>query len=103
MLEKLYDDCLCNVGKDVRDKDLGGFHELFLWAVICNQQKMMLLLFSRGEDFLRKALIGEHVSKLMIETGKKQRMLDDVISEYKNNERQDLIVFPLFDSLCLLF
>ena len=86
-MERLYNDCLCNVGKDVRENDLGGFHELFLWAVICNQQKMMLLLFSRGEDFLRKALIGEHVSKLMIEIGRKQRMLDDVISEDKNNER----------------
>ena len=61
--------------------------ELFLWAVINNLPDMMDVLLLRGHDLLRKALIGEKASKLMIEIGEKHGMLDDTISQYKRNEQ----------------
>ena len=61
--------------------------ELFLWAVISNLPDMMDVLLLRGQDFLRKALIGEKASKLVIEIGEKHGMLDDTISQYKRNEQ----------------
>ena len=61
--------------------------ELFLWAVIKNLPDMMDVLLLRGHDLLRKALIGEKASKLMIEIGEKHGMLDDTISQYKRNEQ----------------
>ena len=65
--------------------------ELFLWAVISNLPDMMDVLLLRDQDLLRKALIGEKASKLMIEIGEKHGMLDDVIFHYKRNEQYDLI------------
>ena len=65
--------------------------ELFLWAVISNLPDMMDVLLLRDQDLLRKALIGEKASKLMIEIGEKHGMLDDVIFHYKRNEQSDLI------------
>ena len=61
--------------------------ELFLWAVINNLPDMIDVLLLRGHDLLRKALIGEKASKLMIEIGEKHGMLDDTISQYKRNEQ----------------
>ena len=61
--------------------------ELFLWALISNLPDMMDVLLLRGQDFLRKALIGEKASKLVIEIGEKHGMLDDTISQYKRNEQ----------------
>ena len=61
--------------------------ELFLWAVISNLPDMMDVLLLRGQDLLRKALIGEKASKLVIETGEKHGMSDDTISQYKRNEQ----------------
>lgn len=60
-----------------------GFHKIFLWAVITNKPDMMYLFWSRGEDFLRKALIAEKACKLMVEVGQKYRMLDDLINQYR--------------------
>ena len=48
---------------------------------------MMDVLLLRGQDLLRKALIGEKMSNLMIEIGEKQGMLDDIISQYKRNKQ----------------
>ena len=87
LIQRLYGDCMCNINQEVRDDGCGAFHELFLWAVINNLPDLMHLLWLRGEDFLRKTLIGECASKLMIEIGEKHRMLDDVISDYKSNEK----------------
>lgn len=86
LLKSLYEDCS---GRGVRQLKLGSFHELFVWAVISNLPDMMHLLWSRGEDSLRKALIGECTSKLMIKIAEKHKMLDDVVSEYKSNEKYD--------------
>lgn len=61
--------------------------ELFLWAVINNLPDMIDVLLLRGHDLLRKALIGEKTSKLIIEIGEKHGMLDDTISQYKRNEQ----------------
>lgn len=58
---------------------------------------MMYLFWSRGEDFLRKALIAEMASKLMVEVGQKYKMLDDVIIEYETNGKYEFsfLVYPL--------
>ena len=61
--------------------------ELFLWAVISNLPDMMDVLLLRGQDLLRKALIGEKASKLVIEIGEKHGMSDDTISQYKRHEQ----------------
>ena len=87
MLESLYKDCLLNVGEYVKEKKTKIITELFLWTVISNLPDMMDVLFLRGQDLLRKALIGEKASKLMIEIGEKQKMSDDIISQYKRNEQ----------------
>ena len=87
MLEKLYTDCLFNVAEYVNEKKTRVMMELFLWAVINNLPDMMDVLLLRGHDLLRKALIGEKASKLMIEIGEKHGMLDDVIFHYKRNEQ----------------
>ena len=87
LIQRMYGDCMCNINQEVRYDGCGAFHELFLWAVINNLPDLMHLLWLRGEDFLRKTLIGECASKLMIEIGEKHRMLDDVISDYKSNEK----------------
>ena len=93
MLESLYKDCLLNVDEnsllnvDEKKKETGILIELFLWAVTSNLPDMMDLLLLRGQDLLRKALIGEKASKLMIEIGEKHEMLDDTISEYKRNKQ----------------
>ena len=54
--------------------------------MISNLPDMMDALLLRGQDLLRKALIGEKASKLMIEIGEKHGMLDDNISQYKRNK-----------------
>ena len=87
VLESLYKDCLLNVGEYVKEKKTKIITELFLWTVISNLPDMMDVLFLRGQDLLRKALIGEKASKLMIEIGEKQKMSDDIISQYKRNEQ----------------
>ena len=87
VLESLYKDCLLNVGEYVKEKKTKIITELFLWTVISNLPDMMDVLFLRGQDLLRKALIGEKASKLMIEIGKKQGMLGDIISQYKRNKQ----------------
>ena len=93
MLESLYKDCLLNVDEnsllnvDEKKKETRILIELFLWAVTSNLPDMMDLLLLRGQDLLRKALIGEKASKLMIEIGEKHEMLDDTISEYKRNKQ----------------
>lgn len=86
ILEMLYNDCLCYVDQDSMVNIKGGILELFLWAVVSNLPDMMHVLYLHGEDFTRKALIGECASKLMIKIGEKHRMLDDIISQYKKNE-----------------
>ena len=86
MLQNLHKDCLLNVDEYVKEKKTRIITELFLWAVISNLPDMMDVLFFRGRDLLRKALIGEKASKLMIEIGEKQEMLDDIISQYKRNK-----------------
>ena len=48
---------------------------------------MMYLFWSRGEDFLRKALIAAMACKVMVEVGQKYRILDDVINEYETNKK----------------
>ena len=60
---------------------------LFLWAVISNLPEMMDVLLLHCQDILKKALIGEYASKLMIKIGEKHQMLDDTISQYKRNEQ----------------
>ena len=80
--EKLYTDCSLNIQENSE-----GFHEFFLWAVITNKPDMMYLFWSRGEDFLRKALIAAMACKVMAEVGQKYRMLDDVINEYETNKK----------------
>ena len=87
MLESLYKDCLLNIGEYVKEKKTKIVTEFFLWAVISNLPDMMDVLFLHGQDLLRKALIGEKASKLMIEIGEKQKMSDDIISQYKRNEQ----------------
>ena len=83
----LYKDCLCIVDTNVTKKTMGYIHELFLWAVISNLPEMMDVLLLHGQDILKKALIGECASKLMIKIGEKHQMLDDTISQYKRNEQ----------------
>ena len=80
--ERLYADCSLNIQENSE-----GFHEFFLWAVITNKPDMMYLFWSRGEDFLRKALIVAMACKVMAEVGQKYRMLDDVINEYETNKK----------------
>ena len=65
---------------------MGKIHELFLWSVIINLPDVMNALLLHGEDFLRKALIGECASKLLIEIGEKHHMTDDLISQFKRNK-----------------
>lgn len=69
-----------------KNEEMGKIHELFLWAVISNLPDVMNVLLLHGEDFLRKALIGECASKLMIETGEKHQMTDDLIYQFKRNK-----------------
>lgn len=83
----LYKDCLCIVDTNVTKKIMGHIHELFLWTVISNLPEMMDVLLLHGQDILKKALIGECASKLMIKIGEKHQMLDDTISQYKRNEQ----------------
>ena len=83
----LYKDCLCIVDANVTKKIMGHIHELFLWAVISNLPEMMDVLLLHGQDILKKALIGECASKLMIKIGEKHQMLDDTISQCKRNEQ----------------
>ena len=84
-----------NFDKTLIKLDLEEFQELFLWAVISGLPDMMHMLWSHGEDYLRKALIGEYVSNLMIETGEKHRMADDAISKYRCTKKYDQF-FVLF-------
>ena len=83
----MYADCFFNVDDYVKEKKARAVIELFLWAVISNLPDMMDVLLLRDQDLLRKALIGEKASKLMIEIGEKHGMLDDVIFHYKRNEQ----------------
>ena len=63
------------------------FHQLFLWAVINNMPDMADEFLSRGNDMLRKCLIGERASKLMVKIGSKRNMADGLVSEFKKNEK----------------
>ena len=81
-----YNDCLLHKDDYAKRKKTRINVELFLWAVISNLPDMMDALLLRGQDLLRKALIGEKASKLMIEIGEKHGMLDDSISQYKRNK-----------------
>ena len=63
------------------------FHQLFLWAVISNMPDMADEFLSRGNDMLRKCLIGETASKLMVKIGKKRNMADGLVSEFRKNEK----------------
>ena len=87
MLENLRKDCLLEVDGYVKEKKTRTITELFLWAVISNLPDMMDVLFFRDRDLLRKALIGGKASKLMIEMGEQQEMLDDIVSQYKRNKQ----------------
>ena len=83
----MYNDCLLHEDDYAKDKKTRTIVELFLWAVLSNLPDMMDVLLLRGQGLLRKALIGEKASKLMIEIGEKHGMLDDSISQYKRNEQ----------------
>ena len=85
MLKKLYNDCLFNANDYVEKSR--NIAELFLWAVFSNLPDMMDVLLFRGHGLLKKALIGEKASKLMIEIAEKQGMLDDLISQYKKSKQ----------------
>ena len=87
LLKMLYKDCMCNFSESLVKLDLEEFQELFLWAVISNLSDVMHLLWSYGEDYLRKALIGEYASNMMVKVGEKHKMADDTISKYKENEK----------------
>ena len=78
---------MCNFKADLVKLDLEEFQELFLWAVISNLSDVMHLLWSYGEDYLRKALVGEYASNLMVKIGEKHKMADDIISQYKYSEK----------------
>ena len=75
-----------NVKNYEKKEEMGKIHELFLWAVISNLPDVMNALLLHGEDFLRKALIGECASKLMIQIGEKHQMTDDLITQFKCNK-----------------
>ena len=99
LLKILYRDWMCNFDKTLVKLDLEEFQELFLWAVISGLPDMMHMLWSHGEDYLRKALIGEHVSNLMNEFGEKHRMRDDVLSKYRCTKKYG----HYFVILCMFF
>ena len=87
LLKMLYKDCMCNFKADLVKVDLEEFQELFLWTVISNLSDVMDLLWSYGEDYLRKALIGEYASNMMVKIGEKHKRADDTISKYKYSEK----------------
>lgn len=37
------------------------YNELFLWAVLCNMQKMALFMWERGDNSLARAMIGGRI------------------------------------------
>ena len=63
------------------------FHQLFLWAVINNMQEMAYMVWSWGDDPLRKCLIGEASSKLMVRIGRKREMADVLVSAFITSEK----------------
>ena len=87
ILRNLYNDCSLHKDDYAKEKKTRSIVELFLWAVLSNLPDMMDVLLLRGQGLLRKALIGEKASKLMIEFGEQHGILDDTISQYKRNER----------------
>ena len=87
LLRNLYNDCSLHKDDYAKEKKTRTIVELFLWAVLSNLPDMMEVLLLHGQGLLRKALIGEKASKLMVEFGEKRRMLDDTISQYKRNKQ----------------
>ena len=72
--------------KDIK-KSKYIFHQLFLWAVINNMQEMAYVVWSWGDDPLRKCLIGEGSSKLMVRIGRERKMADVLVSAFKTSEK----------------
>ena len=50
-------------------------------------QEMAYGLWSWGDDPLRKCLIGEASSKLMVKIGRKMKMADILVSAFKTSEK----------------
>lgn len=63
------------------------FHQLFLWAIVSNKPDMAYELWSRGGDALRKCLIGEAASKLMVKIGEKRKLPYGLVSKFRKNEK----------------
>lgn len=88
VLQDLYKDCMLNIYFQSRiDESRHQYHQIFLWAVLSNMPDMAFHFWSRGHNALKKCLIAEAASKMMVKIGRKRKLLDDLISEFMKSQK----------------
>ena len=63
------------------------FHELFLWAILCNLPDLAFCFWAHGDESLAKALIGKKLFQEMAVIAENEHMMDDIVEQLKNSAK----------------
>ena len=63
------------------------FRELFFWAVINNMMEMAMYFWKFEEEGMKKAIIGAHISKVLMQKGSQSKIPDEIIRSLEGNAK----------------